>query len=104
MTVNLPTHKSERSNQLAEYILTKKIESQTGQREDLLPKRMVRADANKILREIFHNDANRDQVFGDRLHKTHRCFAENPWIKDTHLGSDSILLKLLRDVEKNYSS
>ena len=29
------------------------------------------------------------QVFGDHYDKAHRYFAENPWIKDTYLGSDS---------------
>ena len=104
MTVNLHAHKMEESNQLAENSLSKKVETQIGQLEDLMSKRRkIRSDVIKVLRNIFQADENRRQVFGDYFHKAHRYFAENPWIKDTYLGSDSILLKLLREVQKNSS-
>ena len=105
MTVNIAAHKPERSNQLATTSLPKKVQTQIGQLEDLIPRRRkIRSDVIKVLREIFQTDANRGQVFGDYFHKAHRYFAENPWIKDTYIGSDSMLLKLLREVQKNYSS
>ena len=105
MTVNIAEHKPERSNQLAKTSLPKKVQTQIGQLEDLLSRRRkIRADVIKILRDIFQTDVNRGQVFGDYFHKAHRYFAKNPWIKDTYLGSDTTLLKLLREVQKNYSS
>ena len=104
MTVNIAEHKPERSNQLAETTLPEKVQTQIGQLEDLLSRRKkIRADVIKILRDIFQTDVNRGQVFGDYFHKAHRYFAKNPWIKDTYLGSDTILLKLLREVQKNSS-
>ena len=105
MTVSLPAHKTEESNQLEGNSLPEKVQTQIGQLEDLVARRRrIRADVIKLLREIFQTDLNRVQVFGDYYDKAHRYFAKNPWIKDTHLGSDSTLLKLLREVQKNYSS
>jgi hypothetical protein len=105
MTVSLPAYKTEESNQPAENTLSEKVETQIGQLEDLIPRRRkIRSDVIKVLREIFKTDENRRQVFGDQFQKAHRYFAENPWLKDTYLGSDSMLLKLLREVQKNYSS
>ena len=105
MTVSLPAHKTDDSNQLAETTLPEKVQTQIGQLEDLVARRRrIRADVIKVLREIFQTDANRCQLFGDYFHKAHRYFAKNPWIKDTYLGSDTILLKMLREVQKNYSS
>ena len=105
MTVNIAEHKPERSNQLAKTSLPKKVETQIARLEDLIPRRRkIRSDVIKVLRQIFQSDTNRCQVFGDYFHKAHRYFAENPWLKDTYLGSDSTLLKLLREVQKNYSS
>ena len=104
MTVNLPTHKTDDSNQLAETTLSERVRAHIAQLEDLVARRRkIRVDAIKVLREIFQTDANRCQVFGDYFHKAHRYFAENPWLKDTYLGSDSTLLKLLREVQKNSS-
>ena len=103
MPVNLAIQNQVESNQPAENSTLKKVETQIGQLEDLIPRRRkIRSEAIAVLREIFQNDPNRRQVFGDRFHKAHRYFAENPWIKDTYLGSDSMLLKMLREVEKNY--
>ena len=105
MPANLAIHNTEESDQSAKNISLKKVESQIGQLEDLIPKRRkIRSEAIQVLREIFNTDENGRQVFGDHFHKAHRYFAENPWIKDTYLGSDSMLLKMLREVEKNYSS
>ncbi len=105
MPVNLPVHKTEESNQPVENNTLKKVETQISQLEDLIPRRRkIRSDVIKVLREIFKTDANRLRVFGDHFHKAHRYFTENPWIKDTYLGSDSMLLRLLREVQKNYSS
>ena len=105
MAVSLPAHKTDDSNQLAETTLSERVRTHIGQLEDLIPRRKkIRSDVIKVLREIFQTDANRGQVFGDYFHKAHRYFAENPWIKDTYIGLDSMLLKLLREVQKNYSS
>ena len=105
MTVSLPAYKTEESNQLEGNSLPEKVQTQIGHLENLIARRRkIRSDVIKILREIFKTDANRGQVFGDYFHKAHRYFAENPWIKDTYIGSDSMLLKLLREVQKNYSS
>ena len=104
MTVSLPAYKTEESNQLEGNSLPEKVQTQIGQLEDLLSRRKkIRADVIKILRDIFQTDVNRVQVFGDYFHKAHRYFAKNPWIKDTYLGSDTTLLKLLREVQKNSS-
>jgi hypothetical protein len=105
MPVNLAIQNTVESDQSAENSTLKKVETQIGQLEDLITKRRkIRSRAIKVLRQIFQNDPNRRQVFGDHFHKAHRYFAENPWIKDTYLGSDSILLRMLREVQKNYSS
>ena len=105
MTVNIAAFKQEESKQPTVYSTLKKVETQIGHLEDLIPRRKkIRSDVIKVLREIFQTDANRGQVFGDYFHKAHRYFADNPWIKDTYIGSDSMLLKLLREVQKNYSS
>ena len=105
MTVNIAAFKQEESKQPTVYSTLKKVETQIGHLEDLIPRRKkIRSDVIKVLREIFQTDANRGQVFGDYFHKAHRYFAENPWLKDTYLGSDSTLLNLLREVQKNYSS
>jgi hypothetical protein len=105
MAVNLALYKPEESDQPAKNSKLKKVETQIGHLENLIAKRRkIRSEAIKVLREIFQTDSNRCQVFGDYFHKAHRYFAENPWIKDTYLGSDSTLLKLLREVQKNYSS
>jgi hypothetical protein len=75
-----------------------------GQLEDLVARRKkIRADVIKLLREIYQADADRRRVFGSYKDKAHRYFGKNPWIKDTHLGADRILLKLLIEVHKNYS-
>ena len=105
MTVSLPAYKTEESNQLEGNSLPEKVQTQIGQLEDLVARRRrIRADVIKLLRDIFQTDSNRLRVFGDYYDKAHRYFAKNPWIKDTYLGSDSTLLKLLREVQKNYSS
>ena len=104
MTVSLPAYKTEESNQLEGNSLPEKVQTQIGQLEDLLSRRKkIRADVIKLLREIFQTDSNRLRVFGDYYDKAHRYFAKNPWIKDTYLGSDTTLLKLLREVQKNSS-
>jgi len=104
MTVSLPAYKTEESNQLEGNSLPEKVQTQIGQLEDLVARRRrIRADVIKLLREIFQTDLNRVQVFGDYYDKAHRYFAKNPWIKDTYLGSDTTLLKLLREVQKNSS-
>ena len=105
MSVNLAIHKSKESDRSVENSTLKKVETQIGQLQDLMSRRKkIRSEAIKVLREIFQNDPNQRRVFGDHFHKAHRYFAENPWIKDTYLGSDSILLKMLHEVHKNYSS
>ena len=105
MPVNLALYKPEESDQPAKNSTLKKVETQIGHLENLIAKRRkIRSEAIKVLREIFQTDANRGQVFGDYYDKAHRYFAKNPWIKDTYLGSDTILLKMLREVQKNYSS
>jgi len=105
MTVSLLSHKMDDSHQFEGNSLPEKVQTQIGHLENLIARRRkIRSDVIKILREIFKTDANRGQVFGDYFHKAHRYFAANPWIKDTYLGSDSMLLKLLREVQKNYSS
>ena len=105
MTVSLPAYKTDDSNQLAETTLSERVRAHIAQLEDLVARRRrIRADVIKLLREIFQTDSNRLRVFGDYYDKAHRYFAENPWIKDTYIGSDSMLLKLLREVQKNYSS
>ena len=104
MTVSLPAHKTDDSNQLAETTLSERLRAHIAQLEDLVARRRrIRADVIKLLREIFQTDLNRVQVFGDYYDKAHRYFAKNPWIKDTYLGADRILLKLLIEVHKNYS-
>ena len=104
MTVSLPAYKTEESNQLEGNSLPEKVQTQIGQLEDLLSRRKkIRADVIKLLRELFQTDSNRLRVFGDYYDKAHRYFAKNPWIKDTYLGSDTTLLKLLREVQKNSS-
>jgi hypothetical protein len=104
MTVSLPVRNPEESNQLAETTLSEKVQTQIGQLEELLSRRRkIRADAIKLLREIFQTNSNRHRVFGDYFDKAQRYFAKNPWIKDTHLGSDSALLKILREIQKNSS-
>ena len=105
MTVNIAAHKTKQPIQLTKNTLSEKVQTQIGQLEDLISRRRkVRSDVIKVLRQIFQNDANRGQAFGDYYDKAHRYFAKNPWIKDTYLGSDTTLLKLLREVQKNYSS
>ena len=104
MPVNLPAYKTELSDQPIENNTLKKVETQVGQLENLVAKRRrIRADVIKLLREIFQTNSNRLRVFGDYYDKAHRYFAKNPWIKDTYLGSDTTLLKLLREVQKNSS-
>ncbi len=105
MTVSLPVHKTDDSNQLAETTLSKRVQTHIGQLEDLVARRRkIRADVIKLLREIYQTSADQRRLFGSYKDKAHRYFAENPWIKDTYIGSDSMLLKLLREVQKNYSS
>ena len=104
MTVNLSVHKTDDSNQLAETTLSERVQTHIGQLEDLVARRRkIRADVIKLLREIYQDDVDQRRVFGDYYDKAHRYFAKNPWIKDTHLGADRILLKLLIEVHKNYS-
>ena len=104
MTVSLPAHKADDSNQLAQTSLSERVVTHIGQLEDLVARRRkIRADVIKLLREIYQTDANRRRVFGDYYDKAHRYFGKNPWIKDRHLGADRILLKLLIEVHKNYS-
>ncbi len=104
MTVSLPAHKTDDSNQLAETNLSERVRAHIAQLEDLVARRRrIRADVIKLLREIFQTDSNRLRVFGEYYDKAHRYFAKNPWIKDTYLGTDTTLLKLLREVQKNSS-
>jgi len=104
MTVSLSAHKTDDSNQLAETTLSERVRTHIGQLEDLVARRRkIRADVIKFLREIYQTNVDQRQLFGSYKDKAHRYFAKNPWIKDTHLGSDSTLLKLLREVQKNYS-
>ena len=104
MTVSLPAHKTDDSNQLAESTLSERVQTHISQLEDLVARRRkIRADVIKLLREIYQTEANRHHVFGDYYDKAHRYFGKNPWIKDRHLGADRILLKLLIEVHKNYS-
>jgi len=104
MPVNLALYKPEESDQPAKNSTLKKVETQIGHLENLIARRRkIRSEAIKVLREIFQKDENRRQVFGDYIHKAHRYFAENPWIKDTYLGSDTTLLRILREVQKNSS-
>ena len=104
MTVSLPAHKTDDSNQLAQTSLSERVATHIGQLEDLVTRRrMIRIHVIMLLREIYQTDANRLRVFGDYFDKAHRYFGKNPWIKDTYLGSDSTLLKLLREVQKNSS-
>ena len=104
MTVSLPAHKKDDLNQLVETTLPERVQARIAQLEDLVAKRRrIRADAIKLLREIFQTDSDRLRVFGDYYDKAHSYFAEDPWYKVTYLGSDSTLLKLLREVQKNSS-
>ena len=104
MTVSLPAHKTDDSNQLAQTSLSERVQTHIGQLEDLVARRRkIRADVIKLLREIYQKDEDQHHVFGDYYDKAHRYFDENPWFKDTHLGADRILLKLLIEVHKNYS-
>jgi hypothetical protein len=104
MTVSLPAHKADDSNQPAQTSLSERVQTQIGQLEDLVARRRkIRGEVIKLLREIYQKDEDRRRVFGDHYEKAHRYFDENPWIKDTHLGADRILLKLLIEVHKNYS-
>jgi hypothetical protein len=104
MTVSLSAHNTDDSNQLPEASLPERVQTYICQLEDLVAKRrMIRSAVIKLLREIYQTDENRRLVFGDYYEKAHRYFDENPWIKDTHLGADRILLKLLIEVHKNYS-
>ncbi len=104
MTVSLPAHKTDDSNQLAQTSLSKRVVTHIGQLEDLVARRKkIRADVIKLLREIYQTNADQRQLFGSYKDKAHRYFAKNPWIKDRHLGADRILLKLLIEVHKNYS-
>ncbi len=104
MTVSLPAHKTDDSNQLAETTLSERVMTQIDQLEDLLARRRkIRADVIKLLREIYQTNADQQRLFGNYKDKAHRYFAKDPWIKDRHLGADSTLLKLLREVHKNSS-
>ena len=104
MTVSLEVHKTEESNQLAKNSLPEKVQTQIGQLEELLVRRRkIRSDVIKILREIYQTNADQRRLFGSYKDKAHRYFADDPWIKDMHLGADRILLKLLIEVHKNYS-
>jgi hypothetical protein len=104
MTVSLPAQKTDDSNQFEGDSWPEKVRTHIAQLEDLVAKRRkIRSEAIKVLREIFQKDENRLRVFGHYYDKAHRYFAKNPWIKDTYLGSDTILLKLLREVQKNSS-
>ncbi len=103
MTVSLPAHKTDDSNQLAQTTLSERVVTQIARLEDLVTRRRkIRADTIKLLREIYQDDDQR-RVFGDYYNKAHRYFAKNPWIKDRHLGADPTLLKILREVHKNSS-
>ncbi len=104
MTVSLPAHKTDDSNQLAEATLSERVVTQIARLEDLVARRRkIRADVIKLLREIYQTNADQRQLFGRYKDKAHRYFAKDPWIKDTHLGADPTLLKLLREVHKNSS-
>jgi len=104
MTVSLPAHKADDSNQLAQTTLSERVVTHIGQLEDLVARRRkIRADVIKLLREIYQTNADQQQLFGSYKDKAHRYFAEDPWIKDRYLGADRILLKLLIEVHKNYS-
>ena len=104
MTVSLPAHKTDGPNQLAKTTLSERVRTHMGQLEDLVARRRrIRADVIKLLREIYQTNVDQRQLFGSYYDKAHRYFAKNPWIKDTYLGSDTTLLKLLREVQKNSS-
>ena len=102
MTISLPAHKTDDSNQLAEAALLERVVTQIGQLEDLVTRRRkIRADVIKLLREIYQADVDQRRMFGDYYDKAHRYFAESARVKDRHLGADRTLLKLLREVQKN---
>ena len=101
---SLPAHKTDKLNQLAETTLSERVQTHISQLEDLVARRRkIRADVIKLLREIYQTKADQQRLFGSYKDKAHRYFAKNPRIKDTHLGADRILLKLLIEVHKNYS-
>ncbi len=104
MTVSLPAHKTDDSSQFAQTTLSERVVTHIGQLEDLVAKRRkIRAEVIKLLREIYQTNADQRLLFGRYKDKAHRYFAKNPLIKDRHLGADPTLLKILREVHKNYS-
>jgi len=104
MTISLPAHKTDDSNQLTETTLSERVRANIAQLEDLVARRRkIRADVIKLLREIYQTNSDQQLLFGSYKEKAHRYFAKDPWIKDRHLGADRILLKLLIEVHKNYS-
>jgi hypothetical protein len=104
MTVNLLTHKTNGSNQFTGTTLSESAQTHINQLKDLVTKRRkIRVDVIKFLREIYQTNVDQRNLFGSYKDKAHRYFAEKSWLKETYLGSDPTLLKILQEIQKNSS-
>ncbi len=66
MTVSLPAHKADDSNQLAQTSLSERVQTHIGQLEDLVARRRkIRAEVIKLLREIYQTHADQQQLSGN---------------------------------------